>query len=56
MLKVGLTGNIAAGKSAVARVWTALGATVVDADELARRAVDPAPPRTPPSRRSGGAT
>ena len=40
MLKVGLTGNIAAGKSAVARTWEALGATVIDADELARRAVD----------------
>jgi dephospho-CoA kinase len=44
MLKAGLTGNIAAGKSAVARVWTALGATVVDADELARRVVDPGTP------------
>ncbi len=44
MLKVGLTGNIAAGKSSVARVWSALGATVVDADELARRAVDPGTP------------
>ena len=41
MLKVGLTGNIAAGKSAVAAVWRALGATVVDADQLARRAVEP---------------
>jgi dephospho-CoA kinase len=41
MLKVGLTGNIAAGKSTVADVWRSLGATVVDADELSRRAVDP---------------
>ncbi|HEX2201958.1 MAG TPA: dephospho-CoA kinase [Longimicrobium sp.] len=40
MLRVGLTGNIAAGKSTVARVWRGLGATVVDADELARRAVE----------------
>jgi dephospho-CoA kinase len=39
MLRVGLTGNIAAGKSTVAEVWRRLGATVVDADELARRAV-----------------
>jgi dephospho-CoA kinase len=44
MLKVGLTGNIAAGKSSVARVWRALGATVIDADELARRVVDPGSP------------
>ena len=41
MLRVGLTGNIASGKSTVARVWRGLGATVVDADELARRAVLP---------------
>ena len=44
MLKVGLTGNIAAGKSTVAEVWRGLGATVIDADELARRAVDPGTP------------
>jgi dephospho-CoA kinase len=41
MLKVGLTGNVAAGKSSIARVWRSLGGTVVDADELARRAVEP---------------
>lgn len=41
MLTVGLTGNVAAGKSSVARVWRDLGATVVDADELARRVVEP---------------
>jgi dephospho-CoA kinase len=40
LLNVGLTGNIASGKSTVARVWEALGATVVDADKLARRAVE----------------
>jgi dephospho-CoA kinase len=44
MLKVGLTGNIAAGKSSVARVWRSLGATVIDADELSRRVVDPGTP------------
>jgi len=44
MLRVGLTGNIAAGKSTVAEVWRSLGTTVVDADELARRAVDPGTP------------
>lgn len=41
MLKVGLTGNIAAGKSTVVGVWRSLGAVIVDADELARRAVEP---------------
>lgn len=44
MLTVGLTGNIAAGKSAVARHWEGLGAFVVDADELARRVVEPGTP------------
>lgn len=41
MLRVGLTGNIAAGKSSVARVWRSLGARIVDADVLARQAVAP---------------
>lgn len=41
MLRVGLTGNIAAGKSTVTRVWRARGAAVIDADELARKAVEP---------------
>src|SRR5690554_6406662 len=44
MLKVGLTGNIASGKSTVAEEWRSLGAVVVDADELARRAVEPGTP------------
>jgi dephospho-CoA kinase len=44
MLKVALTGNIAAGKSSVARRWRELGGFVVDADELARRAVEPGTP------------
>ena len=41
MLLVGLTGNIASGKSTVAALLAARGATVIDADELARRAVEP---------------
>jgi dephospho-CoA kinase len=41
MLKVALTGNIASGKSSVARVWRAAGVAVVEADELARLAVVP---------------
>lgn len=40
-LHVGLTGNVASGKSTVARVWTEMGVPVVSADELARQAVAP---------------
>ncbi len=36
---IGLTGGIAAGKSAIAGRLAALGAVVIDADELAREAV-----------------
>jgi dephospho-CoA kinase len=38
---VGLTGNIASGKSTVARLLAEHGATVIDADALARDAVAP---------------
>ena len=41
MRHFGLTGNIASGKSAVASLLTGLGATVIDADLLAREAVAP---------------
>jgi dephospho-CoA kinase len=41
MLRVGLTGNVAAGKSVVAQLFRAWGAAVIDADELAREAVGP---------------
>ncbi len=41
MLRIGLTGGIAAGKSQVARRYRDLGAVVVDADVLARAALDP---------------
>lgn len=44
MLLVGLTGNIAAGKSTVARLFAARGATLIDADLLAREAVRPGTP------------
>ena len=40
MLCVGLTGNIASGKSTVAQLLSERGATIIDADVLARRAVD----------------
>jgi dephospho-CoA kinase len=39
MLLVGLTGNIASGKSSVAKLLVQRGATLVDADVLARLAV-----------------
>ena len=41
MFLIGLTGGIAAGKSTVASLWESLGATVIDADVLAREAVAP---------------
>lgn len=44
MLLVGLTGNIASGKSSVAEFLAKKGATVIDADLLARRAVEPGSP------------
>jgi dephospho-CoA kinase len=44
MLLVGLTGNIASGKSEVARQFAERGATVIDADLLAREAVQPGQP------------
>lgn len=44
MLKVALTGNVAAGKSAVASFWSAAGVPVISADELAREAVVPGSP------------
>jgi dephospho-CoA kinase len=44
VLRVGLTGGIGAGKSAVARSLAELGAVVIDADVLARRVVEPGTP------------
>lgn len=41
MLLVALTGNIASGKSEVARILADLGATLIDADELSREVVQP---------------
>lgn len=41
MFLIGLTGGIAAGKSTVASLWESLGATVIDADVLAREALEP---------------
>jgi len=44
MYSVGLTGNVAAGKSAVLAHFAAWGATVIDTDALAREAVAPGTP------------
>jgi dephospho-CoA kinase len=44
MLNVALTGNIASGKSAVAELFRAWGATVIDADRLVRDAQAPGSP------------
>src|SRR5262249_17228345 len=44
MLLVGLTGNIASGKSTVAQMFSERGATIIDADVLARRAVETGTP------------
>jgi len=44
MYLVGLTGGIASGKSTVAQRWSELGASVIDADELARVVVEPGTP------------
>lgn len=41
---IGLTGGIATGKSTVARILRDLGYTVVDADELGRKGVEPGSP------------
>lgn len=39
VLRVGLTGGIATGKSTIARIFQTLGATVLDADEIAHRMI-----------------
>jgi dephospho-CoA kinase len=44
MRHLALTGNIAAGKSTVAALLAAKGATLIDADQLAREAIAPGTP------------
>jgi dephospho-CoA kinase len=44
MLRVGLTGGIGSGKSTVASQLATLGATVIDADQIAREVVEPGTP------------
>lgn len=41
MLRVGLTGNIACGKSLVARIFSELGAHTIDADAVAHQVMEP---------------
>ncbi|HOQ08988.1 MAG TPA: dephospho-CoA kinase [Syntrophomonadaceae bacterium] len=41
---IGLTGGIASGKSTVARTLRELGATVIDADEIAHSVIEPGKP------------
>ncbi len=41
MLKIGLTGGIASGKSETAKRFAALGAVVIDTDQLAREVLRP---------------
>ena len=44
---MGLTGGIACGKTTVANLFEALGATIVDTDQLAREVVAPGSPLLP---------
>ena len=44
MLKVGLTGGIACGKSYALKCFERLGAAIIDADQLARKVVEPGKP------------
>jgi dephospho-CoA kinase len=44
LIQAGLTGGIAAGKTTAAAMLAALGAHVIDTDELARRALEPGMP------------
>lgn len=44
VLRVGLTGGIGSGKSTVARLLAARGASIVDADAIAREVVEPGTP------------
>src|SRR5260370_20679151 len=44
MLRLGLTGGIASGKSAVAAMLREMGFAVLDADSLAHRLIEPSQP------------
>ena len=55
MLKVGLTGGIASGKSTVSEAFARLGARVLDADAVAREVVEPGRPAWTKLRQTFGA-
>lgn len=44
LLKIGLTGGIASGKSTVSKLFADLGVEIIDADEIAHRLVEPGQP------------
>lgn len=44
MLVIGLTGGIGSGKSSIARIFAALGAAVIDTDEIAHRLTEKGTP------------
>jgi dephospho-CoA kinase len=54
VLRVGLTGGIATGKSTVARIFATLGATILDADEIAHRLVEKGAPAYEPVAKAFG--
>ena len=54
MLRLGLTGGIGSGKSTVARLLHAHGATVIDADHIARMCTQPGGAAMPEVRRHFG--
>lgn len=44
MIRIGLTGGIASGKSMVAKLFAALGVPIIDTDQVAREVVEPGQP------------
>lgn len=54
MLNVGLTGNVASGKTTVAHLFRDCGATLIDADALVREAQEPGTPTLAAIRRRFG--
>lgn len=44
MLTIGLTGGIGCGKTSVARIFSTLGAAIIDTDEIARRLTEKGSP------------
>ncbi len=44
MIRIGLTGGIASGKSTVAKLFGALGVPIIDTDQIAREVVEPGQP------------